>query len=206
MSTTPDPRAELVTAILEDRRRLEHELHQGAQQQLVALRVKLGLALDAASGDSDLAARLADLDERLVAALDQLRDLAQEIYPAVLADHGLKAALQSAARRSEHAVALEVGVGRCSPEVEYAVYRCCREAALGAEGPTVVRVAEEGGQIRFAVEPAGEVEDGTAALVAGLGGQLTPGVALSGTVPVDIAATRKAGESASLGATSGAEA
>src|SRR3979409_1923640 len=85
----------------EERRRLERNLHDGAQQNLVAIKVKLGLAemfaeKDPARAKATLAELKVDTDE----ALDTLRDLARGIYPPLLADKGLAAALESAARKA----------------------------------------------------------------------------------------------------------
>ena len=87
-------RQRLVAAQDEERRRLERNLHDGAQQNLVALKVKLGLAemfaeRDPARAKATLAELKADTDE----ALETLRDLARGIYPPLLADQGLVAAL-----------------------------------------------------------------------------------------------------------------
>jgi signal transduction histidine kinase len=123
-------RQRLVAAQDEERRRLERNLHDGAQQNLVALKVKLGLAEALAEKDparaKELVAQLkTDADE----ALETLRDLARGIYPPLLADKGLVAALESQARKAT--VPVEViadGVGRYPQEIEAAVYFCCLEA------------------------------------------------------------------------------
>jgi signal transduction histidine kinase len=123
-------RQRLVAAQDEERRRLERNLHDGAQQNLVALKVKLGLAemfvdKDPARAKQTLAELKIDTDE----ALDTLRDLARGIYPPLLADKGLVAALQSQARKATLPVRVAAdGVGRYPQEVEAAVYFCCLEA------------------------------------------------------------------------------
>jgi signal transduction histidine kinase len=118
----------LVSAASEERRRLERDLHDGAQQKLVALRIRVDLARSrelGAESRSELGEFGSDLDD----ALHDLRSLAHGIFPPLLAEEGLDAALREAARRS--AVAVEVGIedpGRLSPECETAVYYCCLEA------------------------------------------------------------------------------
>jgi signal transduction histidine kinase len=123
-------RQRLVAAQDEERRRLERNLHDGAQQNLVAIKVKLGLAemfveRDPAKAKDTLAELKADTDE----ALDTLRDLARGIYPPLLADQGLAAALESQARKATLPVEVSAdGIGRYPQEVEAAVYFCCLEA------------------------------------------------------------------------------
>jgi signal transduction histidine kinase len=123
-------RQRLVAAQDEERRRLERNLHDGAQQNLVALKVKLGLAemfadRDPARAKQTLAELKVDADE----ALATLRDLARGIYPPLLADQGLVAALESQARKATLPVQVDAdGVGRYPQEVEAAVYFCCLEA------------------------------------------------------------------------------
>jgi len=83
-----------------ERRKIERNLHDEAQQQLIALAIQLGLLEDAA-GDPDSVRQLAiELKNELRAALDDLRDLARGIYPPLLADQGLVAALQAQARKA----------------------------------------------------------------------------------------------------------
>jgi signal transduction histidine kinase len=123
-------RQRLVHAQDEERRRLERNLHDGAQQHLVAFKVKLGLAQTLAQRDPEKARDTvrqlkADADE----ALETLRDLARGIYPPLLADKGLKAALESQARKSMVPVAVDADdLTRYSQDVEAAIYFCCLEA------------------------------------------------------------------------------
>ena len=123
-------RQRLVTAADEARRGLERNLHDGAQQQLVALRISLGLARQAVATSPGEAADLLTQTERQAAeALEELRDLAHGIYPPLLADLGLAAALQSQARKAAVPVTVEApGVGRYSQDIEAAVYFCVLEA------------------------------------------------------------------------------
>ncbi|HXO67293.1 MAG TPA: GAF domain-containing sensor histidine kinase [Candidatus Dormibacteraeota bacterium] len=123
-------RKRLVAAQDEERRRLERNLHDGAQQNLVALKVKLGLAemfaeKDPARAKATLNEIKADADE----ALDTLRDLARGIYPPLLADRGLAAALEAQGRKAPIPVEVRAdGVQRYPEDVEAALYFCCLEA------------------------------------------------------------------------------
>ena len=123
-------RQRLVTAQDEERRRLERNLHDGAQQHLVALKVKLGLAEMLAARDPERArATLDQLKADADEALETLRDLARGIYPPLLADKGLGAALESQARKATVPVTVDAdGIGRYSQDVEAAVYFSVLEA------------------------------------------------------------------------------
>ena len=123
-------RQRLVSAQDLERRRLERNLHDGAQQHLVALKVKLGLAemladKDPAKARATITQLKADADE----ALETLRDLARGIYPPLLAEKGLPTALESQARKATVPVTVDAdGVGRYPQEVEATVYFCVLEA------------------------------------------------------------------------------
>jgi signal transduction histidine kinase len=124
-----ESRRRIVTAQDERARKLERDLHDGAQQQLVALSVKLGLIEQLAARDPDKAiAMIAQAKAETLDALDTLRDLARGIYPPLLADQGLVAALEAQARKSPIDVRLEGQVERFDQEIEAAVYFCCLEA------------------------------------------------------------------------------
>ncbi|AXE87231.1 sensor histidine kinase [Streptomyces sp. Go-475] len=121
-------RLRLVDAFEAERRRIERDLHDGAQQRLVALTMTLGLArLDAPPGP--LAEQLAKAHEEAGAALAELRELIQGIYPKVLADYGLEAAVADAADRSAVPVDVDLELpGRLSEAVEAAAYFVVCEA------------------------------------------------------------------------------
>ena len=123
-------RQRLVAAQDEARRRLERNLHDGAQQDLVALAIKLRLAGAAADEDPAQAKEIiGELQADAAAALENLRDLARGIYPPLLADLGLVAALDAQARKSPVPVTVEAdGIGRLPQDTEAAVYFCCLEA------------------------------------------------------------------------------
>ena len=110
-------RQRLVSAQDEERRRLERNLHDGAQQHLVALKVKLGLAEMLLTRDIEKAkATLTQLKTDADEALETLRDLARGIYPPLLADKGLAAAQESQARKATLPVTVEAdGLGRYPP-------------------------------------------------------------------------------------------
>jgi signal transduction histidine kinase len=136
-------RARTAAVADETRRRIERDLHDGAQQRLVALRIRLGAAAERL--DSDGADMLRELGDDVDDTLAELRRLARGIYPAVLTDRGVPAALSAAALICPVPTTVEVaGDRRYRPEVESAVYFVCMEAlqnsAKHAEGATYVAV------------------------------------------------------------------
>jgi signal transduction histidine kinase len=151
-------RQRLVKAQDEERRRLERNIHDGAQQQLVALAVKANLAQSLVKRDpAATELMLAQLKAEATDALENLRDLARGIYPPLLADKGLATALESQARKSTVPVSLESdGIARYPQEVEAAVYFCCLEALqniakyAGASAATV-RLTDSTGMLLFEV-------------------------------------------------------
>jgi signal transduction histidine kinase len=154
-------RRRLVEAQNVERRKIERNLHDGAQQQLVALKVQLGL-LDRFAADPDRVKQMADvLQDSLQEALDDLRDLARGIYPPLLSDQGLSIALEAQARKAPVPTRVQSdGVGRYSEEIESAVYFCALEAmqnvAKYADATsTVIRLAETGGSLLFEIEDDG---------------------------------------------------
>ncbi len=151
-------RQRLVTAQDEERRKLERNLHDGAQQHLVAIKVKLGLAEMLASRDPEKArAALEQLKGDTDEALETLRDLARGIYPPLLAEKGLGAALESQARKAAVPVTVDsVGIGRYSQEVEAAVYFSVLEALQNVQkyaqaSHAAVRLRDEDGVLRFEI-------------------------------------------------------
>jgi signal transduction histidine kinase len=155
-------RQRLVTAQDQERRRLERNLHDGAQQNLVALKVKLGLAEMLMGRDPNKArATIAQLKADADDALETLRDLARGIYPPLLADKGLGAALESQARKATVRVTVDAdGIGRYSQDVEAAVYFAVLEALQNVQkyaeaSAVVVRLCQEDGELRFEVDDNG---------------------------------------------------
>jgi signal transduction histidine kinase len=123
-------RQRIVAAQDEERRRLERNLHDGAQQQLVALAVKLRLVESQIPTHPETAVRMTrEVGSDVGDALDTLRDLARGIYPPLLADQGLAVALEAQARKTTVPVTVDAdGVGRYPQDVEAAVYFSCLEA------------------------------------------------------------------------------
>jgi hypothetical protein len=112
-----------------ERRRLERNLHDGAQLHLLALAVKLSVAESLVGREEEQRALLATLKVEAQEALEGPRDLARSIYPPLLADHGLIAAIESQARKAPLPVDVCAdGVGRYASEVEAAVYFSVLEA------------------------------------------------------------------------------
>ena len=201
-------RQRIVTAQDQARRRLERNIHDGAQQQLVALAVKQRLAAGMVGKDPVKAVELlGQLQADTADALETLRDLARGIYPPLLADEGLTAALKAQSRKSALPVAVESdGIGRYPQEAEAAVYFCTLEALQNAAkyaqaSHAVVRLSAPNGVLAFAVEDNGVGFDpvatrfgtgmqGMSDRLAALGGELrvtsTPGAGtlVEGQVPV----------------------
>ena len=205
-----DSRRRIVAAQDERGRKLERNIHDGAQQQLVALAVKLGLVerlmrTDAAAAEAMVAEAKVEAND----ALENLRDLARGIYPPLLADQGLAAALRSQARKAAIPVEVEPdGIGRYPAETEAAVYFSCLEAlqnvAKYADASTAtVRLAQSNGSLTFEVVDDGKGFDpeaaergsglqGIADRLAALGGRLEvrsalgSGTTLIGTLPAEV--------------------
>jgi signal transduction histidine kinase len=137
----------VVAATDAERSRLERDLHDGAQQRLVALRFALGLARSRA-GTGELAARLAIADSALERALAELRELAHGLYPASLDGAGLATAIPAVAERSAIAVAVgALPTRRFATDLERSAYRIVAEALAlaedaGARGARVDAVAD----------------------------------------------------------------
>jgi len=186
-------RQRLVSAQDAERRRLERNLHDGAQQNLVALRVKLSLARSLAVKDPvQITTLLGDLDREANEAIDTLRDLARGIYPPLLADEGLAAAMKAQARKATVPVSVRAeGIGRYPAEVEATVYFCCLEALqnvqkyAGASAATV-SLSQQNGDLCFAVEDDGSgFEPGRTPKGAGLTNLADRLDALGGTLRID---------------------
>ena len=116
-----------------ERRRIERDLHDGAQQRLVALAMDLGMARAKLESDPAAATALVgEAHEEAKRALAELRDLARGIHPAVLADRGLDAAISALAARSPVPVGVDVATGRLPDPVESAAYFVVAEALTNA--------------------------------------------------------------------------
>ncbi len=158
-----DSRARISAAADEERRRIERDLHDGAQQQLVTLGIKLDLIAGMIESDPERAVeQLRGAGTRVTDVLDDVRSLARGIYPPLLVDAGLAEALVAAGRRCALPTKVDCdGVGRYPPGTESAVYFCCLEAlqnaskhADGARSISV-RVRESAGKLRFEVSDDG---------------------------------------------------
>jgi signal transduction histidine kinase len=155
-------RSRIVATADAERRKIERNLHDGAQQHLVALAVNLRLVKDMLADDPDGANEMLDaLAADVKSTIQELRDLAHGIYPPLLLDSGLAEALRAAAGRSPLDVAVIADdIGRYPSEVEAAVYFCCLEAlqnaAKHADGATVaVHLREDAGGLLFDVADSG---------------------------------------------------
>jgi signal transduction histidine kinase len=201
-------RTRIATAADRERRKIERDLHDGAQQRLVALRIKLELVaerLDAESPDS--AAALRRLETDVDGTIDEVRSFARGIYPPLLAQRGLGEALRAAARTAPIPTTVDAAhIARHPPEVESTVYLACMEAlqnaAKHARGATGVVISlSENPKLRFEVHDDGEgfvVVDAAGGngltnlrdRVAAVGGSVTVrsapgrGTTVSGVVPV----------------------
>jgi signal transduction histidine kinase len=209
-----ESRARIQATADDERRRIERDLHDGAQQRLVALRIKLELAAeridDADHGSAEL---IRQLGTEVDAALDEVRSLARGIYPSPLADGGLVEGLRSAALQSAlPTTVLAAGVkGRYPSEIESAAYFCCLEAlqnvAKHARGATVALIdVVDDGVLRFEVRDDGAGFDAATATpgvgftsmqdrLAAVGGELAVvsspgrGTRVIGRIPLDGRAT-----------------
>jgi signal transduction histidine kinase len=129
-----ESRARIVQAADSERRRLERNLHDGAQQRLVSLLLTLRLLERRLAGEEELADQVEAARAELGAALEELRELAHGLHPAVLTTHGLGAALQAIASRSHVPVELDVDVDdRPPPEAEAAAYYVVAESIANAQ-------------------------------------------------------------------------
>lgn len=186
-------RERLVTTQDRERRRLERDIRDGAQRQLAGLASKLGLAAQALEQDEDHAKALLDeVISHSAEALKDLRELARGIYPALLADMGIAAALDAQARKAPIPVSVEAGgIGRYPQETEAAVYFCTLEALRNAAehadpSRAIVRLSESNAELAFEVADDGRGFDpSTTHQGTGLQGMADRIDALGGHVQVD---------------------
>jgi signal transduction histidine kinase len=156
-------RARIVETADAERQRIEHRLHDGAQQHLVGMRLRLELAAEMVENDPRHGTRmLAEIGAQMDEALDDVRNLAKGVYPPLLPEHGLGEALRSVNRRSPWPASLDVrAIGRYPADTEAAVYFCCLEALQNITkhaGPAVggaIHLWEDAGRLHFEVSDEG---------------------------------------------------
>jgi signal transduction histidine kinase len=185
-------RARILEAGLAERRRIERDLHDSAQQRLVALRIHLTLA-----GEQLDRARERQILETLGLEVDQtiedLRDVAQGLYPQLLVDRGLHAALDAVARRAgQRVTVVDGGLPRFSEALETTIYFCCLECLqnaakhAGAGASVTIRLARNNGNVSFTVEDDGAGFDlGTVQRGAGLTNLSDRVAAVGGMLSID---------------------
>jgi signal transduction histidine kinase len=150
-------RARVVAAGDAERRRLERDLHDGAQQRLVGLAISLGLARRTARADAD---DLAWAEHELRTAVAELRELAHGIYPAVLSEEGLAAALETLAEGEPRLRLFELCDERLPEPVESAAYvMVARAVRAGGNGRVEVRTARGDRSLTVSVRTGGDVQE-----------------------------------------------
>jgi signal transduction histidine kinase len=192
-----------------ERRRLERDLHDGVQQHLVGLRIKLEMAAEAMRDDPAQGERvLASVGRQMDDILHEVRSLARGIYPSLLTERGVAEALRAAARSSPVPVEVRGRVGRYAEDIEVAVYFCCLEALqnvakhAGPDAAATVVLREVEGHLTFNVRDTGvgfnprTVERGSGLInmrdrLEAVGGELSVtsrrgrGASVRGSVPID---------------------
>jgi signal transduction histidine kinase len=154
-------RSRIVDAGQKERQRLERNLHDGAQQRLIALSLELRLLEERLAGDPEARGRLDQARREIVTSLEELREVAHGIHPAVVTGHGLAIALEQLAARAAVPVRLEVRIGGRLPErLEVAAFYLVSEslANIGKHAnatSATVEVARTNGQLTVEV-----VDDG----------------------------------------------
>ena len=186
-----ESRTRILASADAERRRIERDLHDGAQQRLVALRIKLELAEEVLAQDPQRGRELLhEIGDETIEALEDVRALAHGVYPALLTQRGLGEALRDAALRSPIPARVDSdGTGRYPPEVESAVYFCCMEAmqntvkhglgatviaiGLSSDGGLRFEVADDGSGFDLATTPPGAGFENMRDRLGAVGGELT---------------------------------
>jgi signal transduction histidine kinase len=210
-ATLQDTRQKAAGAAALERERIERDLHDSAQQRLIALRMKLGAVRHLQqTNPSRAAALLAEAGSDIDLVLEELRHLAHGLVPALLLEGGLSPALAELARRSGHEVRTGIeSVGRFDSAIEQAVYFCCSEALqnaskhAGSSARFELQLERQADELRFSVQDdgpgllasaAGKGLENMRRRVADVGGRLTVGarpgggVVVTGAVPVPASA------------------
>jgi signal transduction histidine kinase len=162
-------RARIAERVQRERLRVERDLHDGAQQRLMAIQVKLRLAEQRVS-DAEVSARIEEIRAEAAEAVDELRALAHGIYPSALRDGGLADGLRSLAMRAPIPVSVnDEGIGRCLGAIEANVYFCALEAVqnaikhAGLGARVTITLRRDPGGIRFELADDGVGMDASAA-------------------------------------------
>jgi signal transduction histidine kinase len=204
-------RARIVEAADAERRRIERDLHDGAQQRLVALAMRLDQARE---GSAEATALIDSTTAELLTAVKEVRDLARGLHPTILTDSGLAAAIEALAERTPFPVAISLPDRRFPVEVEVAAYYVIAEALTNvaryagateahveaglADGRLVIRVSDDG---RGGADPrAGSGLRGLADRLATIGGELgvnsPPGAGTVLTASLPVATPHHVGDGA----------
>jgi signal transduction histidine kinase len=166
-------RVRLVDFFDAERRRIERDLHDGAQQRLVSLNVMLGLAALDTEPDSPLAGQLAKAQEQVALAVDELRELSRGVHPKALTDHGLAAAAENLAGRSALPVTVDVILPRrLPPPVESAAYFVISEALANATKHSGASRVEVNARLHHDVLTLSVADDGVGGAAPEAGGGL----------------------------------
>jgi signal transduction histidine kinase len=201
-------RARVAETAERERRRIERDLHDGAQQRLMAIQIKLQVAQERAH-EEDLAEQLDAISVDASTAVEELRTLAHGIHPTVLSASGLADAIRSAAMTAPSSIrVVDDGIGRCSAATEAAIYFCSLEAIqnatkhAGGDAQVTVTLSRDGRRVHFSVTDDGVGIDTQAAgdgvglvgmrdRIGAVGGELEiisapgSGTTVQGTVPDD---------------------
>jgi signal transduction histidine kinase len=203
-----DSRARLSEASDRERRKLERDLHDGAQQRLLGIQLKVRMARESA-GTGAIAAQLDAIGADAERAVEELRTLAHGIYPPVLRSFGLEAALRAFTMTAPIPVRVsDDGIGRCSRPIESAIYYCAMEAVQNAtkhagDGARVtITLGRARGRLEFAIADdgvglAGAPPDGQGLVgmrdrIGAVGGRLAivsapgAGTTVRGTIPLEL--------------------
>jgi signal transduction histidine kinase len=153
-------RARIVAAADAERRDLERDLHDGAQQRLVAVALTIRLTRRRiTAGDEQLDARLAAAEDGVRAAVVELREVAHGLFPAVLAEEGLAAALEELSEHEPRLVPRALPDGRFPGEVESAAYFATLESLRLTERDVTVDAVAEDGRLRLVIDAGEEIDD-----------------------------------------------
>jgi signal transduction histidine kinase len=183
-------RQRIVAAQDEERRRLEETIRRGSEEQLIRIRQALTSAEMGLTSDPGAAVvTLEQLTAQATAVLEELRELARGIYPPVLEDEGLAAALRTHLGRVGASVAIDSdAIGRYPSQIEAAIYYCCVEALQGVTGPAAVRLGGRHGGVDFSVSGCGPLDGRLQRIedrIEALGGSVQfDGSSLGGSIPI----------------------